>query len=241
MAPTDSDTLRATLREIERRIDAAAVVSGRTGDDVAVLAAVKYIDAPTTLELLAAGVHDLAENRLTQLEERRAAVAAADLPAADAPTWHYIGRLQSRQAPGIAALVDCVHTLTSQRAAERIAAAARDGHLARVPRILVQVNVADDPAKDGLQPDEVDPFLDALPEPVHVSGFMTMPAFAADPEASRGSFARLRELRDRLAPVHSGRHDLTDLSMGTSQDVVVAVEEGATHVRLGRILVGGGE
>jgi len=101
---------------------------------------------------------------------------------------------------------------------------------------LVQVNVAGDPAKDGLEPAAVEPFLLDLPDAIVVRGFMTMPAYAEEAEASRPAFAALRDLRDRLAPRLAGRHELQFLSMGTSQDFVVAVEEGATHLRLGRIL-----
>ena len=107
--------------------------------------------------------------------------------------------------------------------------------------MLVQVNVDLDPAKDGILPDEAEAFIASLPPGVAVHGLMTMPAVAEDPQASRPAFARLRVLRDTLATVVDDRHPMRALSMGTSQDFAVAVEEGATHVRLGRILYAGAE
>jgi uncharacterized pyridoxal phosphate-containing UPF0001 family protein len=149
--------------------------------------------------------------------------------------WHWIGHLQSREAPAIAQRVASIHSLCSESAARRLAGGAASVEL------LVQVNVDGDPAKDGIAPAEVGRWLEALPEPLEVRGFMAMPAWAEDPEHSRPAFAALRELRDELAPRVAGRHRLDALSIGTSQDYVVAVEEGATHVRLGRVLYAGGE
>jgi uncharacterized pyridoxal phosphate-containing UPF0001 family protein len=134
-----------------------------------------------------------------------------------------------------------IHTLTTHSAARRLAQAAADERLASLPEILIQVNVDEDPAKDGIAAAQVDAFLDTLPDEIAIAGFMTMPAWAEDPEQSRTAFAQLRGLRDELSANWQGRHSLMYLSMGTSQDFAVAIEEGATHVRLGRILFSGGE
>lgn len=236
----DVEQVRLGLEHVRAVIGAAAQRSGRDARDVRVLAAAKYVEVASTGALVDAGVLDLAENRLEHLEQRQAPGVVPD----DAPVrWHYIGRLQSRQAATIAARVDVVHTLCTTSAARKLDAAYAAGHVppGDRPELLVQVNVDGDPAKDGIAPGEVERFLAELPESLAVSGFMAMPAFAADPEDSRGAFAALRELRDRLAPAVAGRHELRWLSMGTSQDLGVAVEEGATHVRLGRILYGGVE
>lgn len=198
--------------------------------DVQVVAAVKYVDAQACRVLVEAGVEDLAENRLDALVAKQDSGVVP--PSA---RWHFIGRLQSREAAAVSARVQLVHALCSESAARRL------GALAAPSDCLVQVNVAGDPAKDGLEPGAVEAFLLGLPASIHVRGFMTMPAFAERPEASRPAFAALRELRDTLAPRLTGRHDLRLLSMGTSQDYVVAAEEGATHVRLGRILHEGTE
>lgn len=228
---------RESVDAVRRAIDEAARVGGRTGAEVDVLAAVKYVDADACRVLVAAGVHHLAENRVDELARKQEALAADGLE--PAPAWHYIGRVQSRQVVDVARRVDAIHALASARAAGRLAAAARDG--VRLPQLLVQVNVARDPAKDGLLPEDLDPWLEALDDEVCIAGLMTMPEFTEDPERSRSAFAALRELRDTIAARWQGRHPMRLLSMGTSQDHLVAVEEGATHVRLGRILYAGTE
>ncbi|MCZ4495777.1 MAG: pyridoxal phosphate enzyme YggS family, partial [Thermoleophilia bacterium] len=225
----DAQAVAASVSRVRARVNEAAATSGRAPGSVRILAAVKYVDAAACAALVAAGIEDLAENRLASLAEKQAAAHGA--------TWHFIGRLQSREAASVAAQVDVIHTLCSDSAARRLAAV--DGPTPA--RLLVQVNVDDDPAKDGVPAADVEAFLDALPAPLVVSGFMTMPALTADPAQSRRAFAELRELRDRLATTFAGRHELAELSMGTSQDYEVAIEEGATHVRLGRILFAGAE
>lgn len=225
------DAVRDGVARVRAELSEAATRSGRAPDDVTIVAAVKYVDAAACALLVDAGICDLAESRFDQLVAKQ---DSAQVP--DAARWHWIGRLQSRQAPAIAARTSAlVHTLCSDSAARRLAAAADR------PGLLVQVNVAGDPAKDGLDPSRVERFLSELPEPLVVEGFMAMPAFATDPEQSRPAFAALRELRDQLAPRLAGRHPLRSLSIGTSQDFAVAVEEGATHVRLGRLLYAHGE
>jgi pyridoxal phosphate enzyme (YggS family) len=225
--PLQRDIVDAALARVRAHVNEAAVASGRSGGDVRILAAVKYVDADACATLVSAGITDLAENRLAAIEAKRAAAPDAD--------WHFIGRLQSREAPDVAARVGLIHTLCSDSAAARLARAGCTTPL------LVQVNVDDDPAKDGIAVEAVASFLEHLPPPLVVRGFMTMPAFAERPEQSRAAFARLRELRDALAPTFAGRHELSVLSMGTTQDFRVAIEEGATHVRLGRILFADGE
>lgn len=222
----------AGLARVREKMIDAAERSGRTVDAVTVVAATKYVDAEGSAALIDGGILELGENRLDSLESKQDAGIGAD---ASGVRWHFIGRLQSRQAPSIATRVSMIHSLCTESAAARLAG------LEHRPELLVQVNVAGDPAKDGLATDAVEAFLLALPPELEVRGFMAMPAFADDPEASRPAFSALRELRDRLAPRLVGRHRLEYLSIGTSQDWAVAVEEGATHVRLGRILYASGE
>lgn len=250
IASADLVTWQARLVRVRARVNEAAIAAGRDVDSVTLLPTVKYIEPADTALLVAAGATDLAENRLDALVAKQAAVgelrARRDpgAPAAtSAPAWHYIGRVQSRQVVDIARRLGAagtIHSLASERAFSRLAAAAATDDL-ELPQLLLQVNAADDPAKDGVALDAVEQLLDGLPDGIRIGGFMTMPAFATDPEASRAAFAALRELRDRLAPAFAGRHDLGALSMGTSQDLAVAISEGATHVRLGRILFSDGE
>jgi uncharacterized pyridoxal phosphate-containing UPF0001 family protein len=176
----------------------------------------------------------LAESRLATLEAR-----PLDDPALSDVRWHFIGRLQSREVERIAARAVAIHTLSSASAVRRLERLADSG--AQVPELLVQVNTSGDPAKDGLAPDDVAAFLDAMPASLRVNGLMTMPAFASDPELSRPAFRQLAELAAALRVTHGEQHPLRHLDMGTSQDAVVAVEEGATIVRLGRSLFHGAE
>jgi PLP dependent protein len=132
--------------------------------------------------------------------------------------WHFIGHLQSRKAPQVSELCELCHSLASPSAARRLTIPA-----------LVEVNLSGEESKSGVAPEALAAFLDeARGAGVEVSGLMTMPPLAADPEASRPYFLRLREL--------AGEHDLPELSMGTSQDYRVAAEEGATLVRVGSVL-----
>ncbi len=225
------ETVSTRIAAIRTACVDAAAVGGRSAHDVTLLAATKYVDASVITMLVTAGIDGVAENRLESLTDKQ-----SELPQLERDTWHYIGRLQSRKAVEIAQRVGAIHTLCSASAARRLDAWIQQQQQLVLPRLLVQVNAADDPSKDGLTHDMVDAFLDDLPQNISVDGFMTMPAFAEDPELSRDAFSRLRELRDEMQQRYAGRHPLRCLSMGTSQDWQVAVEEGATHVRLGRVL-----
>jgi hypothetical protein len=132
----------------------------------------------------------------------------------DAFRWHFIGHLQSRKARTVNEICELCHSLDSESAARRLTVPA-----------LVEVNLSGESTKSGVAPEELHAFLELVP---HVRGLMTMPPAAADPEASRPHFRRLRELAEA--------HGLAELSMGTSQDYAVAAEEGATLVRVGSIL-----
>jgi hypothetical protein len=183
------------------------------GGEVTVVVATKYADLETMERLAQAGVEVVGENRAQDL-------AAKQDRFGDAFRWHFIGHLQSRKAKDVSALCELVHSLDSTSAAKRLTIPA-----------LVEVNLAGEATKSGVGPDELSRFLDeARGLGVEVCGLMTMPPLADDPEDSRLYFARLRELAEE--------HGLAELSMGTSQDFRVAVEEGATLVRVGSVLFG---
>jgi hypothetical protein len=204
----------------------AAARSGRSEDAVELLAAVKYVE-PADLAVLAdAGIELVGENRVEQLLAKQA-VAGGRF------TWDFIGHLQSRKARDLVGRVRLVHSLSTLSAAERL-----DRASSEPIACLVEVNAAGEESKQGLAPDELDAFLEAvagLPN-VRVEGLMTMPPLAASPEASRPHFAALRELAGILSERWAPQHGFARLSMGTSQDYAVAVEEGATIVRLGSTL-----
>ena len=197
-------------------IATAALLSGREPGDVALLAAVKYVPLEDLEVLAEAGLTLLGENRAQDLEAKANAYAGTF-------TWHFIGQLQSRKVKQILPYVELIHSVASDSALNQLGK-----HGTPETEILVEVNVAGDEGKAGIDPDELPAFLERAP--VRVSGLMTMPPFAEDPEASRRHFAALKQLADA--------HGLTRLSMGTSQDFAVAVEEGATLVRVGTRLYG---
>ena len=206
------------VAEARDRIAAAAKRAGRDPAAVELLAAVKYVPLDELGALAAAGITLLGENRAQELVAKGAAWEGRA-----AFTWDFIGHLQSRKVKELVPHVRFIHSVASGSALAQLAK-----HPATRPdfAILVEVNVAGEGSKSGIAPDELAAFLDRAPVPV--AGLMTMPPAAARAEQSRRHFAALRE----LAAAHGLRH----LSMGTSQDYEVAVEEGATIVRLGSVL-----
>jgi PLP dependent protein len=200
----DPDVIR---RNLER-------VRAKAGPDVEVLAATKYVPIDEMGALAEAGLELVGENRLQDLEAKRERWG-------DRFTWDFIGNLQSRKVKGILPLVRLIHSVASDSALGQL-----ERHAGAKTEVLVEVNLAGEESKGGVDPAELGDFLARCP--VRVAGLMTMPPEAADPEASRPYFARLREL--------AAQHGLGRLSMGTSQDWEVAVEEGATIVRLGTVL-----
>jgi pyridoxal phosphate enzyme (YggS family) len=222
----DPEVVAERHASIRAAIDEAARRAGREPGAVEILAAVKYVDAADLPALHAAGIRRVGENKVDALLAKQAV-------AGDLFVWDFIGHLQSRKARDVVGRVALVHSLESESAARQL-----ESRSEAPQDVLVEVNVAGDPGKFGLLPEKLDRFLELLAglERVRVRGLMTMPAFAEDPEASRPAFARLRELAAECAERWAPAHELGVLSMGTSQDYLVAVEEGATIVRLGQVL-----
>jgi pyridoxal phosphate enzyme (YggS family) len=190
-------------------------VRERIGPEVEILAAIKYVDVDDLPALAEAGIELVGENRAQDLlakQERHR----------DLFTWDFIGALQSRKLRDIAPNVRLIHSIASESALRRL-----EQHPAH--EVLIQVNVAGEESKEGVDPAELGSYIERCPSPV--TGLMTMPPFTEDPERNRRYFARLAEL--------AAEHGLERLSMGTSQDYAVAVEEGATIVRLGSVLYDG--
>jgi pyridoxal phosphate enzyme (YggS family) len=180
-------------------------VQTKVGLNVTIVAATKYVALADMTALIDAGVTTVGENRAQDLEAKHAEYG-------DAFRWHFIGQLQSNKVKVVNRICTLVHSLDSESAARRL----------EVPA-LVQVNLAGELSKAGVEPAEISRFLEH-----DVRGLSTMPPAAASPEQSRAWFAELREL--------AREHGLADLSMGTTQDFEVAAEEGATYVRVGSIL-----
>jgi PLP dependent protein len=198
----DPERVRRNLEAVRERI----------GTDIEVLAAVKYVEAGDLPALAEAGIELVGENRAQELLAKQEAHG-------DLFIWDFIGQLQSRKVKDIAPHVRLIHSLASESAMRRL-----EEHPAR--EVLIQVNVAGEEGKAGIDPVELGEFIAQCPVPV--TGLMTMPPFVERPEDNRRHFARLAEL--------AAEHGLSRLSMGTSQDYEVAAEEGATIVRLGSVL-----
>jgi pyridoxal phosphate enzyme (YggS family) len=200
------------IRENLDRILDQIAGSGRNPAEVEVLAATKYVSADELPALAEGGVTLVGENRAQDL------LAKHERYGGDF-TWDFIGALQSRKVKDVAPHVRLIHSLASESAMRQL-----ERH--PVGEVLIEVNLAGEESKAGIEPHELPQYLEACPVPV--TGLMCMPPFVENPEDNRRYFARLAEL--------AGEHGLTRLSMGTSQDYLVAVQEGATIVRLGSVL-----
>jgi pyridoxal phosphate enzyme (YggS family) len=216
VAALSVERVRDRLASVRERVDAAAARACRDPADVEILVAVKYVAAPEIDTLADAGVTLVGENRAQDLLEK-VTHARGRL------RWHFIGALQSRKVRLIVPHVELIHSVATDSALRELGR-----HAPPAFEILVEVNVSGERAKSGIAPPQLDDFI--ARSPVAVVGLMTMPPQTEDPERSRRYFADLAELaRER---------GMRRLSMGTSQDLEVAVEEGATIVRIGTIIVG---
>jgi uncharacterized pyridoxal phosphate-containing UPF0001 family protein len=178
------------------------------GPDVTVVVATKYVSLEELATLAEAGIEVVGENRAQDLQAKHEAYG-------DTFRWHFIGHLQSNKVRVVNGTCELVHSLDSESAARRLT----------VPALL-EVNLSGEPTKSGVAPEEIGAWLGRVPS---LRGLMTMPPLADDPEASRPWFRRLRKLAEE--------HGLRELSIGTSQDWRVAVEEGATLIRVGSVLL----
>ncbi|MCC7019163.1 MAG: YggS family pyridoxal phosphate-dependent enzyme [Ardenticatenales bacterium] len=220
------------------RIAAAAMRAGRDPGSVTLLAVTKAAGAAQIVAALASGVTDFGENRVADAEARIADVAAlvagSDAPEAR-PCWHFIGHLQSNKARRAVALFDRIDTVHSVPAADRLSALA--GEAGRTLPVLLEVNIARDPARSGFAPEAVAEAAGAVLALPHlrVDGLMGIAPLTRDAAEQRGAFALLRTLR-RAVSERYPMQPLPTLSMGMSDDFEVAIDEGSTEVRLGRAL-----
>ena len=211
----DAPRVAANLAAVRAEVDAACARVGRDPAGVEILAAVKYVAVEELGVLAEAGVTLLGENRAQALAEKAEVARTTGL---DGFTWDFIGHLQSRKVKAILPDVRLIHSVASDSVLREL-----EKHATRDTEVLVEVNIAGEEGKSGIAPAELDAFIARCP--VRVSGLMTMPPLAASAEESRPWFALLAAL--------AAERGLPRLSMGTTQDFVVAVEEGATIVRVG--------
>ena len=210
MVDLSVEAVRANLERVREEVATA----GREPDEVEIVAAVKYVPVEQLGVLADAGITLAGENRAQELERKADAYPGLF-------TWDFIGTLQSRKVRDLLPYVRYIHSVASDSALAQLGR-----HGSADTEVLVEVNVAGEAGKSGIAPAELDGFLERCP--VTVVGLMAMPPLAPDPEDSRPYFQELRRLAER--------HGLRHLSMGTSQDYAVAVQEGATIIRLGTVL-----
>jgi pyridoxal phosphate enzyme (YggS family) len=225
-----NDSVIARLAEVRRRIEAAALGSGRDPSSVTLVAVSKTFGAVDISNAVAAGVTDLGETRVQEAASKK-----PDVPPA---TWHLIGSLQRNKARGALEVFDVIHTLDRVGLAHRLQYLLEENWPERKQPVLIEVNIGDEPQKAGVGPDEAHQLLiEAMAcDRLEVNGLMAIPPFAPDSEASRPHFQALRRLRDDLQD--RAGVTLPHLSMGMSQDFEIAIEEGATIVRVGTAIFG---
>ncbi len=216
---------------IQQRVADAAIRSGRTAPEVTLIGASKRQPVETVRAVAEAGVVHLGENRVQECEQKQPSLPSAI-------EWHLIGPLQSNKVNLALDLFDVIQTVDRVKIAERLQR--RAAQLGRVVPIFIEVNLGNEPSKHGFAPKDLDALVDHLPSWDHlaVQGLMAIPPFTGSAEASRPWFHNLRQQRDRLFETTHLQSAPGYLSMGMSSDFEVAIEEGATHVRVGTALFG---
>lgn len=220
-----------SLERLQGRMRAACRRAGR-GDEATLVAVTKQVSPERITEAYRAGVRHFGESRVQEFEDKRRGLS---LPSA---TWHMVGHLQSNKARRALELFDRIDSLDSLGLAEKLASGAETQ--GRKMPVLIQVHLGAEPAKHGVEPDELGALVEGvarLPALV-VEGLMTIPPFSESPEDARPHFRRLRELAEELSRLRLPGVEMRELSMGMSHDFEVAIEEGATQVRIGTALFG---
>jgi pyridoxal phosphate enzyme (YggS family) len=221
------------LAQVRERITAAAIRSGRTADAVRLIAVTKYVASEAIAALLRAGCRDLGESRPQDLWHK------AEIFRDSGVRWHLIGHLQRNKARRTLPYLTMLHSADSLRLLEVLDQWSQE--MGQITAVLLEVNVSGESAKHGFAPRELESALSQLAALSHVRvcGLMAMAGLHSGPEQAREAFARLRELRDRFAGQSPPNVQLTELSMGMSGDFEIAIEEGATMVRIGSALFDG--
>lgn len=229
---TEAERISRNVVEVRQRIADAASRAGREASDITLIAVTKYSDEAQTRAIISAGCLDLGENRPQQLWEKSAALSDAA-----GARWHQIGHLQRNKVAKTVPIIDLLHSVDSLRLLEQVDRAAQE--CAKRQPILLEVNVSGDASKHGWRSSEMGEVITSALEfeNVEVQGLMTMATLGGSPDATRRNFDSLRQLRDRLQNQVDGDVRLQHLSMGMSGDFEIAIEEGATMVRVGSALL----
>lgn len=245
--------IQANVEQVRARIAAAARVAGRGASSVRLIGITKGVSPPRIQEAIACGITEIGENRVQEVQEKRQALVPGTKL-----TWHMVGHLQRNKVKPAVELFDCVHSVDSRQLIQALDRAvalrqaqrergisvhpellSKDERPARL-EVLIQVNVSGEATKQGCRPNEVERLTQELAQSKHLRfiGLMTMAPYRQNPEDSRPIFRQLRQLRDRLqgqlsqSEIRNSQFGL-HLSMGMSQDFEVAIQEGATMVRIG--------
>jgi pyridoxal phosphate enzyme (YggS family) len=224
-------SLRERIYQVRATVAEACIRSGRSEQEVELIAVTKYVSLETTRAVLDEGLLHIGENRWQDVKPKWEALH-------ERGTWHFIGHLQTNKVKDVIGKFDFIHSL------DRISLAKELHKQAAALGILVncflQVNISGEDTKYGLAPEHVFDFTEELTklDHLHIVGLMTMAPYEMEAEATRPVFRGLRELRNRLNEQHILPYEVKHLSMGMSNDFAVAIEEGATWVRLGSVLVG---
>ena len=225
-----SSDISARLTAVRQRVDAAARDGERDPSVMTLIAVGKTFPAAIVNEAVLAGATDLGENRVQEAVAKKPGVAKA--------RWHLIGPLQRNKARAALEVFDIIHTVDRFEIADRLQFLLSEHWPERRLDVLLEINVATEPQKAGVDPEEARELLEHVLgcDRLAVRGLMAIPPWEEDPEASRPWFRQLRELRDRLE--HELGHPLPELSMGMSHDFEIAIAEGATMVRVGTAIFG---
>ncbi|GGG10148.1 YggS family pyridoxal phosphate-dependent enzyme [Paenibacillus abyssi] len=237
-------TLTDRIENVELRLSEACMRSGRKRSDIGVIAVTKYVSITTAVDALKHGLVHLGENRWQDAEAKWRVISGGSDSAQPnggsngQAVWHFIGSLQTNKVKDVVGKFDYIHSLDRISLAQAIDKKA--GQLGIQMPCFIQLNVSGENSKHGLPPEELASFVKQLAVLNHIkiAGLMTMAPYEAEPETTRPVFRGLRLLRDELNEKAILPYEVTGLSMGMSNDFEVAVEEGATWLRLGTVLVG---
>lgn len=224
--------MEGRLAAIRSRIEEACRRSGRQPEDVTIIAVTKYTSLEVAEAVLAAGLTDIGENRWQDVKPKWEAIG-------DRAVWHFIGSLQTNKVKDVIGKFPYIHSLDRLSLAEELNRKAKAMELEPV-KCFIQLNVSGEESKHGLEPGSLEEFARQLADLtyIRVEGLMTMAPLEGGPDSARPVFRKLRELRDRLNEKQILPYTVSELSMGMSGDFETAVEEGATYIRLGTVLVG---
>jgi pyridoxal phosphate enzyme (YggS family) len=217
-------SIQENINQLHEQVARAAAQAERSANDVTIVGVTKYVDAATTRQVFEAGLHHLGENRVEAFLEKKAALA--DLPI----SWHFIGSLQRRKVKDVINEIDYFHGLDSIKLAKEI-----DKRALKPIKCFLQVNISEEASKHGFKLSEIDAVIEELQtlSNIRVIGVMTMAPFDADAARISEIFSQAHELQEEIAQRHILNMPSTELSMGMSQDYAIAIQNGATFIRVG--------